>query len=90
MCYWTNCLKYFNPVQDGLFRGCSQMGGSLKMAPLPKICRTYPTMIQLGTVIPYLKRTKKHIKHVTHPFSLLTSAFFYWKAATFLYQRIQI
>ena len=26
-----------NPIQDGLFRGCSQMGGEHK-GPLPKIC----------------------------------------------------
>ena len=29
--------------------------GCGKNAPLPKICHTYPTMMKLGTVIPYLK-----------------------------------
>ena len=38
----------FNPIQDVLFRGCSRMGGT-KRASLPKICRTYPTMIELGS-----------------------------------------
>ena len=33
-----------NPIQHGLFRGCSWMGGG-KKAPLPKICRTYSTMM---------------------------------------------
>ena len=28
-------------------------------APLPKICHTYSTMMKLGTVIPYQKRSKK-------------------------------
>ena len=30
-----------------------------KKAPVPKIRQTYPTMIKLGTVIPYLKKTQK-------------------------------
>ena len=28
-------------------------------APRPKVCHTYPTMIILGTVIPYLKKIQK-------------------------------
>ena len=48
----------FNPIQDGLFRGCSRMGGA-KKAPLPKICHTYPTMMKLDTVIPYPKKIQK-------------------------------
>ena len=32
-----------------------------KKAPLPKICLTYPTMIKIGAVIPYLKKTPKKI-----------------------------
>ena len=27
--------------------------------PLPKICHTYPTVMKLGTVIPYLKKIQK-------------------------------
>ena len=27
--------------------------------PLPKICPTYPTMMKLGTVIPYLNKIHK-------------------------------
>ena len=27
--------------------------------PLPKICHTYPTMMKLGTVIPYLEKIYK-------------------------------
>ena len=29
------------------------------IAPLPEICHTYPTMMKLGTVIPYLKKIQK-------------------------------
>ena len=28
-------------------------------APLPKICHTYPAMMKLGTVTPYLKKIPK-------------------------------
>ena len=48
----------FNPNQDGLCSGFSRMGGG-KKAPLPKICHTYPKMMKLGTVIPYLKKIQK-------------------------------
>ena len=47
-----------NPIQDGLFRGCLRMEGA-KRPPLPKICHTYPTMMKLGTVIPYPKKIQK-------------------------------
>ena len=46
----------FNPIQDGLFRYCSLMEGEKKLPPLPKICRTYPAMMQIGRVIFYLKK----------------------------------
>ena len=38
-----------------------------KTSPLPKTCHTYPAMIKLGTVIPYLKKIPK--TYVTHPLS---------------------
>ena len=31
-----------------------------------KIRHTYPTMIKLGTVIPYLRKIQKCMNHVTH------------------------
>ena len=37
------------PIQHGPFRGCSRTG--VQKAPLPKICHTCPTMMELGTVI---------------------------------------
>ena len=37
-------------------------------APLPKTYHTYPTMMQLGTVIPYLKKIHKiYESRYTHP-----------------------
>ena len=64
--FWPSILIIFyylvNPIQDGLFRNCSRMGGGLFAHPLPKICRTYPAMMKLGTVIPYLRKTQKMYK----------------------------
>ena len=37
--------------------------------PLPKICHTYPTVMKFDTVIPYLKKSKKYMNHLTHPLS---------------------
>ena len=50
-----------NPIQDGLFRGCSRMGGAF-LAPLPKIRYTYPAIMKLDTVIPYLRKIQKVYK----------------------------
>ena len=56
-------LHNLNPIQDGLFRGCSPMGrrGGF-LAPLPKIPHTYPTMMKLGTIVPYLRKIQKMYK----------------------------
>ena len=84
-----NLEQNINPIQDGLFRGCSRMSG-LFWGPLFKICHTYPTMMKLGTVKPYLK-SKKYIDHVTHPLSSTDiSIFFTRNQQILLYQKIQI
>ena len=46
-----------NPIQDEHFGTAHRWGGS-KKSPFPKICHRYPTMIKLGTVIPYPKKIK--------------------------------
>ena len=51
----------FNPIQDGLFRGWSRMRERQK-GPLLKICHTYPSLMKLGTVTLYLKKTPKIYK----------------------------
>ena len=70
---------FINRIQDGLFRGCSQIGGA-KRSLLPKICHTYPTMMKLGTVVPYLKKIKKYMNHVTYPLSSADISIFYRKS----------
>ena len=42
-----------------IFLGCSLIDGGSQKDPLPKICFTYPTMMTLGTVLPYLKKIQK-------------------------------
>ena len=37
-----------------------------KKAPVFKICHTYPTIMKVGTVIPYLKKIRKIYNYVTH------------------------
>ena len=34
-------------------------GGGVNWPPFPKICHTYPIIMSLGTVIPYLKKIQK-------------------------------
>ena len=72
------CL--FNSIQDEPFRGCSRMGGLKSHPPPPflfKICHTYPTMMKLGTVIPYLKK-------IHTPWVMLRLAFFHRESASFV------
>ena len=44
----------------GFFGAAQGLGGLF--APLPKINHTYPTMMKLDTVIPYLRKIKKMYK----------------------------
>ena len=45
----------------GLF-GAAHIWGEKKGPPFLKLCRTYPTVMRLGTVIPYLKNIQKILK----------------------------
>ena len=74
---------YFNPIQNGPFRGCSRVGGG-KKAPIPKICHTYPTLMQPGIVISYLKKIQKTYK------SSDTTLEFCWHQELLLYQEIRV
>ena len=42
-------------------------GGEGQKGPLPKNCHTYPTMMKLGTVIPYLKKIPKIFESRDNP-----------------------
>ena len=67
---WHNChqtcliakcgaeIKILQPIQDGPFLGCSWKRGN-KLHPISKTCHIYPTIMRLGTVLPYLKKIQK-------------------------------
>ena len=62
-----------------IFEAVHRWRGGAKTTTIPKICHTYPTIIKLGTVIPYLKKTKKNIWIMWHTLLiLLTLAFSHW------------
>ena len=46
----------------GLFKRVAHGLGGRKRLPLSKICLTYPTMMTLGTVVPYQKKIQKAFK----------------------------
>ena len=80
----------FNPIRHELFLGCSRMEGA-KSFPLPKICHTYPTMMKLGTVIPYLKKIQKIYESRDTPLEFCWHQhFFTGNQQILLYQEIQI
>ena len=58
-------------------------GRGSKKPPLPKICLTFPTIMELATVIPYLK--KDLINHLTHPLSYADTSIFSSKIRKFCY-----
>ena len=86
-----------SPIQDGLFWGCSRMGGGGKKTPpppIPKVCYSYLTMMKLGyTLNSYTlpKQVPKTIWITWHTtWVLLTLTFFYRKSQILLYQERQI
>ena len=64
LCLWNmfrgkkHTILLVNPIQDGLFWGCSRMGGGQK-GPHSLKSVTHPLMMKLDTVIPYLKKSQK-------------------------------
>ena len=58
--------------------------GSKKDPPLPEICHTYPTMMKLGTIIPYLKKIQKIYESRDTPLEY----FFIGNQQILLYQKI--
>ena len=86
--FFTVCFSFhFNSMQDGLFRGILRMGRA-KYPPPSKICHTYPTMMKLGTVIPYLKKIQKIYEWCyTPPEFCWHQHFFHQKSANFVISR---
>ena len=58
------------------------------LAPLPKICHLYPTMMKLGTVKPYLKKIQKiYMNHMIHNLNFADIGIFHQKSANFATSR---
>ena len=57
---YIGAMYYLTLFRMGIFGATHGWGGGGgRKIPLPKICHTYPTMIKLGAVIPYLKVIQK-------------------------------
>ena len=56
----------------GFFEAAHGWGGGVrvKRSPFPKICQTYPIMMKLGTVIPYLMKTPQKYESRDTPLEL--------------------
>ena len=74
----------------GIFGAAHGCGGGQK-GPFPKISHTYPAIMKLGTVIPYLKKIQKYMNHVTQPLKYADiNIFLTGNQQILLYQEIQI
>ena len=88
---WCQTQNFFGVIPFTLFRmgifGAAHGWEGPKRPPLPKICHTYPTVMKLGTVIPYLKKIWKIYESRGTPWVLVTSAFIHRKSANFVISR---
>ena len=83
-----NKKESFNPIQDGFWWGCSTMGRQKAPTHLPKICPTYPTIMKIDTVTPYLKKIQKiYESRKSSLDSCWHKHFFYQKSSTFVTSR---
>ena len=71
--------NFINPIQHGPFLSCSWMGGGGK--------KPYPTMMKLGTVIPYLRKTQKIYESCDTPLELCWYQHFSSEISKFCYIR---
>ena len=62
----TLALNELILLRMGLFEAAHEWE-RFKKVPLPQICHTYPTMMKLGAVIPYLKKIQKIYKSSDAP-----------------------
>ena len=73
------------------FFGAPHGWGEAKKSPLPKICHTYPAMMKLFLVIPYLRKTPKKYKSRDIPLEFCWyQHFVIINQQVLLYQEIQM
>ena len=75
----------FNPTQDGLFRGCSRMGGGAKRPPSLKSVTHILQWWNLAQLYLTQRRSKKYMNHVTHPLSSADISIFSPEISKFCY-----
>ena len=86
------CTHYYiiNPIQDGLFSGLLTDGRGAKRTP-PLKSVTHPTMMKLGTVIPYPKKIQKIYESRDTPLEFCWHQHFFTRnQQILLHQEIQI
>ena len=66
-------------------------GWGTKKVPFPKICRRYPTMMKIGTIIPYLNKIQEiYESRDTSPEFCKHQHFFTGNQQILIYQEIKI
>ena len=97
---WSFCLQLqlfidlfsVNPIQDGLFWGCSRMGRGLFASPPPSL-KSATQILQwwhsstLAQFYLTKGRSKKYTNHVTHSLSFADISIFLRKSANFATSR---
>ena len=85
-----DCLGFLTQFRMDLF-GAAHGWRGLKRPSLSKTCHTYLTLMKLGTVIPYLKKTQKIHKLRDTPLQFCWHHHFFTENQQFLvYQEIQV
>ena len=56
---YRKLISFLTLFRMGFFKAAHGWKVGAKKVPLPKIYHTYPTMMKLGTVIPYPKKIQK-------------------------------
>ena len=71
----------FNPIQDGLFRGCSRMEGAPSLKSVKHILQWW----NLAQLCFTQRRSKKYMNHVTHPLNFAGISIFSRDISKFCY-----
>ena len=84
-------ILFLTLFRMAIFGAAHGWGGGAKSPPFPYICHTHPTMMKLGTVVPYLKKIqKKYESRDTLPDFCWHQHFLTGNQQILLYQEMQI